>query len=294
MAAIDGQESNVSRAARFSESCPCSLGEKKPGTDITFPRSYKNILMLVGPGTSTRMIYHGLKNKLPIARVIMEEPVPRKEFLQRRIKKLGWRKVLGQILFKSLVVRYIEATSKARVQEIMQEFGLDDSPIDPDLVSYVPSVNSEETISLLMQFNPDVILVNGTRIISRKVLKSVPAVFINTHTGITPLYRGVHGAYWALVGRNPQACGVTVHLVDAGIDTGSILEQAVIQPTPRDNFTTYPLLQIAAALPLIHRAISFALEGSVRTQPAPEGRSALWSHPTLVEYLWNRLRFGVK
>ena len=38
--------------------------------------SAKKIVMLVDPGTSTRMIYHGLKNKLPIARVVMEDPSP--------------------------------------------------------------------------------------------------------------------------------------------------------------------------------------------------------------------------
>ena len=52
------------------------------------------------------------------------------------------------------------------------------------------------------------------------LLEAVPAVFLNTLAGITPSYRGVHGAYWALVQRQPDACGVTVHLVDAGIDTG--------------------------------------------------------------------------
>ena len=63
--------------------------------------------------------------------------------------------------------------------------------------------------------------------------------------GITPLYRGVHGAYWALAEGRRDLCGVTVHRVDAGIDTGEVLAQVLIDPTPQDNFVTYPWLQVA-------------------------------------------------
>ena len=31
------------------------------------------------------------------------------------------------------------------------------------------------------------------------MLQSVEAIFVNTHVGITPKYRGVHGGYWSLV-----------------------------------------------------------------------------------------------
>jgi len=71
--------------------------------------------------------------------------------------------------------------------------------------------------------HPDVVVVNGTRIIAEKVLHSVPATFLNTHSGITPLYRGAHGGYWALVKKDRANCGVTIHVVDAGIDTGGIV-----------------------------------------------------------------------
>jgi methionyl-tRNA formyltransferase len=108
------------------------------------------------------------------------------------------------------------------------------------------------------------------------------------------MYRGVHGAYWALADGAPHACGVTVHLVDAGIDTGGILEQALIRPTARDNFVTYPLLQTAAALPLLQRVIRRGLKGALVVQPNPEGKSALRSHPTLLEYFWRCARDCVK
>ena len=152
----------------------------------------------------------------------------------------------------------------------------------------VPSVNSPECIAELRRLAPDVVVVNGTRIIAKKVLQAITCPFLNTHAGITPLYRGVHGGYWALANNDPAHCGVSVHLVDAGIDTGGIVHQALIHPTAEDNFTTYPLLQLAAGLPLLVQAVREALAGTLHVQPPPAGASRLWSHPTLAQYWYHR------
>ena len=108
------------------------------------------------------------------------------------------------------------------------------------------------------------------------------------------MYRGVHGGYWSLVEGKPETCGVTVHLVDPGIDTGNILGQALISPQEKDNFVTYPALQLAAGLPLMFRAVMNGLEDKVEVQPYPDGKSGLWSHPAAWEYLFYRLFKGVK
>ena len=48
---------------------------------------------------------------------------------------------------------------------------------------------------------------------------------INVHSSLLPRYRGVHPVSWALI-EGASETGVTVHIIDAGIDTGSILRQA--------------------------------------------------------------------
>jgi phosphoribosylglycinamide formyltransferase-1 len=111
--------------------------------------------------------------------------------------------------------------------------------------------------------------------------------------GITPRYRGVHGGYWALAEGNRDLCGVTVHRVDAGIDTGPIVEQIRVMPANEDNFVTYPYLQLAMALPMLQRAVETALRGELQCRPAG-GQSQLYFHPSIGEYLWNRLRRGVR
>lgn len=254
----------------------------------------RKLVILAGPGESTDILFHYLNQRFGVHRMIVEEPVSQRQLLRRRAEKLGWAKVVGQILFKVLVAGPLGRRSRGRQAAIRAAQGLQAAPVPASYLSQVPSVNSPECIALLQELQPDVVVVNGTRIIAKKVLTSVPCPFLNTHAGITPLYRGVHGGYWALANRDAAHCGVSVHLVDAGIDTGGILYQALIHPTAADNFTTYPLLQLAAGLPLLAQAVQDALAGNLRRQPAPEGPSRLWSHPTLGEYRRNRRLTGTR
>jgi len=256
--------------------------------------SSPKIVILAGPGESTNILFHALDAEFGVHRIVVETPISQKQLLKRRVEKLGYATVAGQILFKLLIASTLSNSSQSRLQAIKDQENLDDKPLPESRVIRVPSINSQECIAQLQELQPDIIVVNGTRIISRKVLTSVPCKFINTHAGITPLYRGVHGGYWALANNDPQHCGVSVHLVDPGIDTGAIIAQALIEPTEEDNFTTYPLLQLAAGLPLLKAAVHAALFGELQLRPAPAGQSKLWSHPTLNEYLLNRLRKGIR
>jgi len=249
----------------------------------------KRILILARDGDSTRIVFNTLKSEFDICAVALEEPVSRKEFIQRRIKKLGISTVAGQLAFRALIVPALSRRAQKRISEINHEYGLDSSKIDEQRCVRIPSVNSTECVSVLEKYAPDLVIVNGTRIISKTTLESIPARFINIHAGLTPLYRGVHGGYWALAQGKPNEFGVTVHFVDTGIDTGSILAQGLIRPTKEDNFVTYPYLQYAVAMPLLKKVVGNVLNGDATLLTPPTGASKLWSHPTISEYLRNLL-----
>lgn len=251
------------------------------------------VVMLTGPAISSRFMYNGLKEDVNIVQVIREVPVPMKTIMKNRAKKLGWFNVLGQIAFGKLILPILRTFSKDQKEKVIQNLGLSDLEISSEKLVDVSSVNSPETIEILKKINPDVVIVNGCRIVSKKVLSAVDAVFINTHEGITPRYRGIHGGYWALVNQDLENCGVTVHLVDKGVDTGGILYQARIQPEKKDNFTTYPYYQTAAGIPLMKQAVMDVENNSIQIkQPVLE--SQIWYHPTIWQYLWNFLTKGIK
>jgi methionyl-tRNA formyltransferase len=241
----------------------------------------------------TRILFHGIKNDIVIDKVIMEKPVSKKKLIQRRIKKLGLSRVFGQLLFQGGVVPVIRLFSKNKVSKLVAVRGLDISPVPEDLVVRVSSVNDQSFITVLAAINPGLIIVNGTRIISSQTLGYIKCPVINVHVGITPLYRGVHGAYWALANKDRQHCGVTVHAIDKGIDTGGILQQDIIEPCPRDNFITYPYLQFEKAIQLVKNIVPRLLQEKIPFLPAPPGVSKLWYHPTIWQYIANRFK-GIK
>lgn len=247
------------------------------------------VLVLAQAKPSSNIVINALAAKFGPPTVVFEAPESRALFLKRRLKRLGLAKVADQLAF----VAYSKVAgrlSRGRIDEIMRAHGLDERPRANAV--HVPSANDPATIELISRIAPDVVVVNGTRILSKALLNAVPAPFINMHAGITPAYRGVHGGYWALAKGDRENCGVTVHLVDPGIDTGGVLHQARIEPTRRDNFFTYPYLQLAAGLPLLVKAVDEALRGSLAPR-AGEGPSGLWSHPGALSYLGAWLTRGV-
>ena len=250
------------------------------------------VVMLVDGGELSRIMYNALKGEFDIVHLVVEDDIPSLSLINRRIRRLGLLRTAGQILFV-LFNRVIRWFSAQRIAIIKRSHGLDSTGYPADKVTTVESVNDEQVVEILHRIAPDAVVVNGTRIISERILAATDAVFLNTHVGITPRYRGVHGGYWALVSGDESHCGVTVHLVDAGIDTGGVLYQDTIEIGPDDNIDTYPFLQIAKAIPLMKRALRDVAQGTLTVRPGI-GPSRLWSHPTLLEYLRNRAFRGVK
>ncbi|MDQ1408572.1 MAG: phosphoribosylglycinamide formyltransferase 1 [Acidobacteriaceae bacterium] len=239
----------------------------------------------------TLAVCNYLFERFPDCKIIYERPESRKGFLQRRIRKLGVLTVAGQIAFQTLAVPLLKTLSASRISRIKAEFGMCTVPIPGPVLS---SLNSQATIDLIKTFNPACIVVAGTRILSSEFLQSFRCPLINIHAGITPLYRGVHGAYWALAEKRPELCGVTVHRVDAGIDTGQVLAQEAFKPGPEDNFATYPWLQLGLGLRLLVRSLPDVISGRATTSVPLTLESRLRTHPTIWGYGWRRIIHGVK
>ena len=245
-------------------------------------------------GLSGRSVYHNINKEFDILKVIIEKPVPLSLFLKRRVKKLGVMKVVDQILFKIFVFPLIKKTSRKRVEQLKKDPILNENMIPHEKIMEVESINETEVIEYLQESKPDIVIVNGTRIISEAVIAAADAKFINMHMGITPAYRGVHGGYWALVQKDIQNCGVTIHYVDTGIDTGNIIFQGRITPTSDDTFVTYPLLQLIKGIPLMkHTVKSLVSDNEIETKKS-NGRSNLWTHPGAIEYIINFLKYRVR
>lgn len=240
------------------------------------------VILLTCEGEFGRIAANYLAPRFPELVTVIDAPLSRLSLLGGRARRKGAAVATGQAAFMAFQ-RLQRVYSAARIDAIKRAFGLDSGAIATE-VKRLGDVNSEACRSFLREQRPSVVLVMGTRLIEAATLRAANAPFVNYHAGITPKYRGVHGAYWARASGDAPNCGVTVHVVDEGIDTGAILYQARIVPESQDNFSTYPYLQLAAGLPLLARAGEDAASGKLAPIKV-DLPSKLWSHPTLWSYL---------
>lgn len=245
------------------------------------------VVLLMSGSQLGACVANDLARRFPDLVIIAEPPETKATIIRRRARLLGWLPTLGQVAC-GVLLRMAEGLAEPRRRHIVERLGVA-SQIDPSLtVHRVPSVNSQACHDLLRELAPSVVAVYGTRILRPATLAATGAPFINYHAGINPKYRGQHPAYWALVADDAPNAGVTIHLVDKGVDTGDVLYQAPVTFAPADTILTYQWVQLETALPLLNRAIEDARHGCLapRRVSLP---SKQYFPPTLWSYLWNGL-----
>lgn len=252
------------------------------------------IVLFTTNGISGNLVCSFLIENYTLEGIVLDSPQPGSaiRMVKRRIKRLGIVKVFLQLLFQKGIVPLLKLESKLRKQAILS--GFDRHILEKQSNIFIPdSINDERVIDYVNDLNPKLIMVCGTGIIKKKIIAGINAPLLNIHVGITPKYRGVHGGYWALAKNDPQHCGVTVHMIDSGIDTGGVISQAIIRPTKKDNFCTYTLLQIIEGLKCISAAIGEIESDSLKVKNI-HLESKLYYHPTITTYFYHRIFDKVK
>jgi len=85
-----------------------------------------------------------------------------------------------------------------------------------------------EIVELLEPFKVVYIVLAGyMRIISSPLLERYPRRIINIHPADTAAYQGAHAYEWAFENRL-ESTKITIHMIDAGVDTGPVLAQAEV------------------------------------------------------------------
>lgn len=254
----------------------------------------EKILIVGTNGKSTRILYNRLKNKYEVS-VIIEEKISKLFFYKYRLKKLGLLTVVGQIAFSIYTKFYLEKKSFLKVKTLLKKYNLNDQAIPVNNIHHVKSINSDLARDIIENDTSTYVIVSGARIIGRKTLSIKNKKFINIHAGITPRYRGVHGAYWALINRDFLNQGVTLHHVDPGVDTGSIIAQSRIE-TDGNNFVTYPIIQLGEGIALLDRFLENTINGKNFnfSDYSCNLDSRQYFHPTLWFYLYNSWFKGIK
>lgn len=93
-----------------------------------------------------------------------------------------------------------------------------------NITVYQPqSLRNEESVALIKEINPDVIVVVAYgKLLPESILNIPKYGAVNGHASLLPKYRGASPIQWAIVCGEKET-GVTTMLMDKGLDTGDIL-----------------------------------------------------------------------
>lgn len=247
-----------------------------------------SLLVLTTRGMAQHALINSLARRFTIRGVIIESR--RKVLagvLRKRLTRIGPLTVLDQLLFKVLDILWFQPSAATRARDVLG----DDVSFNPENFEEIEilqtsSVNSREVLNLVRDKGAELVVVSGVSLLGDELLDLLRGVpIINIHCGITPGYRGAHGAFWAVVNGDWDNVGVTVHFVDRGVDTGGIILQENIELDPDDNPRTLALKQNIAGIGLAIQAIDDIKAGKTSTIQRPDLESRIYSSPTMTAYL---------
>jgi methionyl-tRNA formyltransferase len=99
----------------------------------------------------------------------------------------------------------------------------------------------------------------------------------NLHPGPLPRYAGLNAPSWAIF-QGETSHGVSIHWMDAGIDTGPIAYQTTLAIDDDDTGLTLSAKCVRAGLPLLHDLLQDAAAGAIPRQPQPAGPRRYYGH----------------
>jgi phosphoribosylglycinamide formyltransferase-1 len=111
-----------------------------------------------------------------------------------------------------------------------------------------------------------IVLAGYMELLSAAFLERFPGAVINVHPSLLPAFPGLHAIEQALA-YGVKVFGVTVHFVDAGVDSGPVISQRAIElPEARE-----PSEVLAALRPVEHEllpeAVRLFARGSLQADP---------------------------
>ena len=102
-----------------------------------------------------------------------------------------------------------------------------------------PSLKSAEALQTLEQFQADLfIVVAYGKLIPQSILDLPKKGCVNVHPSLLPKYRGPSPLQNTIL-RGDKTSGISIMLLDAGMDTGPILAQSTIDLDPRETFSSF-------------------------------------------------------
>jgi methionyl-tRNA formyltransferase len=130
-----------------------------------------------------------------------------------------------------------------------------------------------EAVEELASLRPDVIVVCAFgQILRQPVLDIPPKRVVNVHPSLLPRHRGATPIQAAILAGDEET-GVSIMLMDAGMDTGPVLRQRSLAISPGDSGGSLGERLSRLAADLLGETLPLWLAGEIEPQPQDEARA---------------------
>lgn len=199
---------------------------------------------------------------MPLRVVLLTKPYPLAEVLERRIAATGclagvvhetppggWRgarREVKRLVKRAGVLRACDVVAYQvyqrlfRMEELYREMGaLGAAHPAPPVAPSLPrrsftTLNGADAQTAIRTLTPDLMIVHGTGILKAETFGLAPLT-VNLHCGVLPEYRGHDSTFWALHAGDVDQVGASLHVIDAGVDTGKLIAVARVPCTPGES-----------------------------------------------------------
>jgi methionyl-tRNA formyltransferase len=149
---------------------------------------------------------------------------------------------------------------------------------------------SDESLSYIRDFKPDVIVTMFHQIIREKLLRLAPLGVVNIHPGILPYFRGIQPYFWEL-SEGHSSAGATLHFIeDETVDTGRILSIATYAVIPRMSVQLNYYLSTRCAAAVLPKTLTLLQAGTLepKLQTQEDGNYYRWPSSEAVTRLYGK------
>ena len=161
---------------------------------------------------------NSLSKDVEIVGVVLSKPSPsgkKESFIRKSIKTL---RIFGFKFFIYYSIKYLISffNSSKNVKLSLKKLKV-------PIIQLRKSINNPDSILKIKAFKPDLFVsILGNEIFKKEIISLSKHGILNLHSSLLPKYRGLMPCFWVLK-NDEKYTGVSVFLVDKGIDSGPIL-----------------------------------------------------------------------
>lgn len=172
------------------------------------------------------------------------------------------RRFIGARLKAKIVNGWLGSTARCHsVHAVARKYGVP--------VHEASDVNSDEFLAMLDELGVQFIVsISGTQFYRKALREQISRGIVNCHGALLPKYRGLMPSFWTLANGEREG-GVTVHFVDAKLDSGPIIVQKRYRIHPRDTLEDIMARSKDLAAEAIIECVRIVEGAAARGEPPP-------------------------